>query len=207
MKSEIKAINRLTDDKSKVSCHYFIKKNGQIICMVPENYIAWHAGVSFWKKTKLLNKYSIGIEIQNSGHSSGFPKYKNVQIKSLIKLCKFLKKKYKILPQNILGHSDIAYERKQDPGAKFPWQLLAKNNLSIWYKSNSNIKKLRDKEIQKKEKIGFFINLKNIGYKTPFNKKLKKSLIIAFQTKFRKDKINGKIDMETLLISKKLSNS
>ena len=71
MKSEIKAINRLTDDKSKVSCHYFIKKNGQIICMVPENYTAWHAGVSSWKKIKRLNNYSIGIEIQNSGHISG----------------------------------------------------------------------------------------------------------------------------------------
>ena len=208
MKSEIKAINRLTDDKSKVSCHYFIKKNGQIICMVPENYIAWHAGVSSWKKIKRLNNYSIGIEIQNSGNISGLPNYKKIQINSLIKLCKFLKKKYNILPQNILGHSDIAYERKQDPGAKFPWHLLAKKNLSIWYKGNiKKLNKLRNIKIKKKQNIEFFKNLKKIGYKTASNKKLRKLLIIAFQTKFRKEQINGKIDMECLMISKKLNNT
>ena len=112
------------------------------------------------------------------------------------------------MPQNILGHSDIAYERKQDPGAKFPWQLLAKKNLSIWYKGNiKKLNKLRNIKIQKKENIEFFKNLKKIGYKTASNKKLKKLLIIAFQTKFRKEQINGKIDLECLMISKKLNNT
>ena len=134
--------------------------------------------------------------------------YKKIQINSLIKLCKFLKKKYNILPQNILGHSDIAYERKQDPGAKFPWHLLAKKNLSIWYKGNiKKLNKLRNIKIKKKQNIEFFKNLKKIGYKTASNKKLRKLLIIAFQTKFRKELINGKIDMECLMISKKLNNT
>ena len=84
MRSESKAINRLTDDKSKVSCHYFIKRNGSIILMVPELYEAWHAGKSNWKKDKSLNKKSIGIEISNKGHQFGYENYSKKQIKSLI---------------------------------------------------------------------------------------------------------------------------
>ena len=96
MNSESKAINRLTDDRSKVSCHYFIKKNGTIILMVPEVYEAWHAGKSNWKKDKLLNKSSIGIEISNKGHKFGYQSFSEKQIKSVIKLSKYLIKKYKI---------------------------------------------------------------------------------------------------------------
>ena len=75
MSSETKAISRLTDVKSNVSCHYFIKKNGEIILMVPEKYEAWHAGISNWKKDSFLNKTSIGIEISNKGHRFGYEKY------------------------------------------------------------------------------------------------------------------------------------
>ena len=82
MNSESKAINRLTDDRSKVSCHYFIKKNGTIILMVPEVYEAWHAGKSNWKKDKLLNKSSIGIEISNQGHKFGYQSFPEKQIKA-----------------------------------------------------------------------------------------------------------------------------
>ena len=94
MKSETKAINRLIDEKSKVSCHYLIKRNGNIILMVPEPYIAWHAGISFWKNRRNLNKNSIGIEISNTGHQFGYQKYSKKQIMSLIKLSKYLIKKY-----------------------------------------------------------------------------------------------------------------
>ena len=86
MNSESKAINRLTDDRSKVSCHYFIKKNGTIILMVPQVYEAWHAGKSNWKKDKSLNKSSIGIEISNQGHKFGYKIFPKKQIKSVIKL-------------------------------------------------------------------------------------------------------------------------
>ena len=96
MSSESKAINRLTDVKSKVSCHYFIKKNGEIILMVPEKYEAWHAGISAWKKDVYLNKSSIGIEISNKGHRFGYENYSKNQINSLKKLSKFLIKKFKI---------------------------------------------------------------------------------------------------------------
>tara|TARA_Y100000741_G_scaffold84226_1_gene61911 strand:- start:69 stop:566 length:498 start_codon:yes stop_codon:yes gene_type:complete len=126
MSSESKAINRLTDDRSKVSCHYFIKKNGSIILMVPELYEAWHAGKSNWKKDKSLNKKSIWIEISNKGHQFGYENYSKKQIKSLIKLSKYLINKYRIKKSNILGHSDIAFDRKKDPGEKFPWHYLYK---------------------------------------------------------------------------------
>ena len=88
MKSENKAINRLTDVNSKVSSHFFVKKNGEVILMVPLKYTAWHAGKSKWKKFNLLNKYSVGIEIQNPGHAFEYPSFNKKQILSLLKLCK-----------------------------------------------------------------------------------------------------------------------
>ena len=115
MRSENKALKRLTNDKAKVSCHYFIKNNGQIILMVPELYEAWHAGKSKWKNFKNLNNNSIGIELVNKGHKYGYQDFPQKQIRSLIKLIFVLKKKYKIKSYNILGHSDIAPKRKIDP--------------------------------------------------------------------------------------------
>ena len=206
MSSEILAIKRLTDVKSKVSCHFFIKNNGKIILMVPERYIAWHSGVSKWKKYTSLNKISIGIEIQNPGHKYNFPKYKKQQIKSLIKLCRHLKKKYKIKKENILGHSDISYKRKKDPGVKFPWVVLSKKKLSIWHDfSNKILNSKRNVKITSIDKILFFYNLKKIGYERPLNQKEKKLLVLSFQMKFRPQLINGILDKECLLISSKLS--
>ena len=116
MKSENGALRRLTSFNSKVSCHYFIRNNGEIIQIVPDLYTAWHAGISHWKKDKLLNSNSIGIEISNPGHKNGYIKFNKKQISSIIKLSKTLKKKYKIKKENILGHSDISPLRKIDPG-------------------------------------------------------------------------------------------
>ena len=96
MRSESKAIKRLTDVNSKVSCHYFIKKDGNIILMVPELFEAWHAGKSNWKKDISLNKNSIGIEISNNGHEFGYNYFSKPQISSLIKLSTYLIKKYNI---------------------------------------------------------------------------------------------------------------
>ena len=124
MKKEIDAINRLTDQKSKVSCHYFVKNNGEILQLVPDLYISWHAGVSCWDNYKSINKHSIGIEITNPGHEFKYKKFTHQQINSIIKLSKFLIKKYKIKAKFIVGHSDISPERKKDPGEKFPWKYL-----------------------------------------------------------------------------------
>ena len=116
MVNEKKAMKRLISDKSKVSSHYFIRKNGEIINLLPDVYEAWHAGISKWKKLRSLNKYSIGIEIDNPGHQFGYKRFSKKQIFSIVILLKNLKKKYNIKVENFLGHSDIAPNRKKDPG-------------------------------------------------------------------------------------------
>ncbi len=145
MKKESDAIKRLCDSKSKVSAHYFIKNNGKVLNLVPDLYIAWHAGESYWRKFQSLNKYSIGIEISNPGHDHRYKNFSSKQIRSLIKLLKYLIKKYNINKKDILGHSDVAPERKKDPGEKFPWEILSKKNLSDWHSlSSEKIKKNRN---------------------------------------------------------------
>ena len=208
MRKESEAIERLCDYKSKVSSHYFVKKNGRILNLVPDLYTAWHAGISSWKKLNSINKYSIGIEISNPGHDFGYKKFPTKQISSLIKLLRHLSKKYNIKKQNILGHSDIAPNRKKDPGEKFPWKKLAEKNLCNWHKlSEISTKKKINLIANKYEEEIFLKNLYQIGYpkinKMNF-KKNKSNLVIAFQRKFRQSLVNGKIDQECLLISKNL---
>ena len=129
MKKEIDAINKLSNQKSKVSCHYFIKNNGEILTLVPDLYISWHAGISAWKSYKSINRNSIGIEISNPGHDFTYKKFSKKQINSLLKLTTFLIKKYNIKSNFILGHSDISPDRKKDPGEKFPWKYFSKNKI------------------------------------------------------------------------------
>ena len=131
MKNDRLAIKKLTGSNSNVSCHYYITASGKLIQIVPDLYTAWHAGKSNWQKYKSLNYNSIGIEVSNPGHEHGYRKFNDNQIKSLIKISKFLIKKYKIHKKNILGHSDIAPLRKIDPGEKFPWKLLYKKKIGI----------------------------------------------------------------------------
>jgi len=209
MKTESSAIQRLQNPKFKVSSHFCIKKNGDILVLVPELYESWHSGISNWKKYKSLNKYSIGIEITNPGHQHGYKNFTSKQIYNLKKLLNYLMKKYKIDKKCILGHSDISPNRKKDPGEKFPWQKLSKNKLVWWHKlDQKKIKKLRKiKIISQNEKKIFFKNLYKIGYnkirglKAHLNDKY---LTIAFQRRFRPSIIDGKIDKECLLISKNL---
>ncbi len=204
MKKESEAIDRLCNPKFKVSSHYFIKYNGNILNLVPDLYTSWHAGKSRWGKYNSLNKYSIGIEISNPGHNYGYKRFNSKQIYSLKKLLKYLMKKYVIKSKNILGHSDIAPNRKKDPGEKFPWEELSRNDLCLWHKLDKRLlNKSRKKQIELYEEKNFFSNLYKIGY----SRHKKKNLIKAFQRKFRQDLINGKIDKECYLISKSLSKS
>ena len=206
MQSKIASINRLLDQKAKVSCHYLIDRKGQILQMVDENKVAWHAGKSKWKNFKNLNDNSIGIELVNKGHEFGYEKFTNSQIKKLITLCLLLKRKYKIKNSNILGHSDIAPLRKKDPGEKFPWEKLNKMKLGIWHKPfHYKIRELDKTKIQEL----FFKNLYKIGYRYFDKKKIasKDSIIVkAFQSKFLPNKVNGKVDLKTYIISHFLAN-
>ena len=210
MKKESDAIKKLTDIKSKVSCHYLIKSNGEIVVMVPDLYEAWHAGISFWKNFKSLNKHSIGIEISNPGHDYNYKKFSKKQIHSLKRLSQFLIKKYKINQKNILGHSDIAPTRKKDPGEKFPWKYFAKSGIGEWHSlSKGMLIKNREKKISLIDKKNFFKNLSKIGYQIKSPTKLKKDQFLnlitrAFQRRFRQELINGKIDQECLIISQNL---
>ena len=211
MKKENQAITRLTNSKSKVSSHYLIKNNGEILTLVPDLYVAWHAGVSSWKNYKSINKYSIGIEISNPGHEYSYKKFSKKQIKSIIKLSIYLKKKYKIKSNFILGHSDIAPDRKKDPGEKFPWKYLSKNTIGHWH--NLNEKKLykkRNQIVDRLDKNKFIKNLYKIGYPKNilFNKyKYSKLLTTAFQRRFRQELVNGIIDQECLFISNNLAKN
>tara|TARA_Y100001970_G_scaffold70558_1_gene89824 strand:+ start:2751 stop:3494 length:744 start_codon:yes stop_codon:yes gene_type:complete len=210
MSKEYNALKKLTKLQSEVSSHYFIKKNGDIILLVPDLYIAWHAGKSSWRNYSSLNKYSIGIEISNPGHQFNYRKFSKKQINSILSLSRFLIKKYNIKIENILGHSDIAPNRKKDPGEKFPWKYLAKNKISIWHSLSRNLlKKNRQVKINDKETKLFFNNLYKIGYSKNLLKNLNKtshlrSIVKAFQRRFRQELISGKIDKECLIISNNL---
>ena len=159
------------------------------------------------------SKNSIGIEITNPGHRHGYNRFSNSQIRSLIKLSRSLIRKYKINSNNIVGHSDIAPERKKDPGEKFPWEYLAKNNIGFWHNLNKkllyNNRKVKIDSSQKKK---FIKNLIKIGYPIQKSKKLEPYLeknlnliIKAFQRRFRQDLISGIIDKECLIISHNLA--
>ncbi len=211
MKKENQAITRLTNFKSKVSSHYLIKNNGEILTLVPDLHVAWHAGISSWKNYKSINKYSIGIEISNPGHEYSYKKFSKEQVKSIIKLSTYLIKKYNIKPNFILGHSDIAPDRKKDPGEKFPWKYLSKNKIGHWHNLNEKeLFKKRNLTEGKNEKIKFIKNLYEIGYPKNIliNKyKYSKLLTTAFQRRFRQELVNGIIDQECLIISNNLAKN
>ncbi len=210
MKKEISAINKLTSKKSKVSSHYFIKTNGEILTLVPDLYTAWHAGISRWKNFKSINKYSIGIEISNPGHDHKYKNFSKKQISTVLKLSKFLIKKYKINSKFILGHSDISPDRKKDPGEKFPWKYLSNYKIGFWHDlTNKKLLKNRKEKVDQFDKKMFIKNLYKIGYPKYSQKKnvfFIKRLTTAFQRRYRQELINGIIDKECLLISKSLVN-
>ena len=210
MKKESEAIKKLTNIQSEVSSHYIVKNNGELVKLLPDLYIAWHAGKSSWKNYKSLNSNSIGIEITNPGHEFNYKNFSKKQIMSIIKLSKFLIKKYTINSQNILGHSDIAPERKKDPGEKFPWKYLSQNKIGLWHTlKNHELIKNRNLKTTKVEKILFYNNLFKIGYSKKTPKYLDKDrylreVVKTFQRRFRQVLVNAKIDRECLLISTNL---
>ena len=204
MQSEVAAVKRLKNLKSKVSCHYLINRKGKVIQMVDDTNIAWHAGKSRWKNFVNLNKNSLGIELINKGHQFGYQAFSDQQIKSLISLCKILKKKFGIKKENFLGHSDIAPLRKSDPGEKFPWKKLNLHGLGKWYKKNNRNLNVSTSKIESL----FFKNLKKLGYNY-FNVHKKstndKKIIKSFQMHYLPNNVTGKIDQKTFKISHFLS--
>lgn len=132
MKTAIEALDRLCDPVAKVSSHYFVYEDGQIVQLVKENKRAWHAGISCWRGISSLNDTSIGIEIVNPGHEWGYVPFEEDQITSVINLARDIIQRHQIPPRNVVGHSDIAPSRKQDPGELFPWKQLASEGVGLW---------------------------------------------------------------------------
>ena len=179
------AIARLSDPAAKVSCHYLVAEDGQIVRMVAEDKRAWHAGKSHWRGVDNLNSCSIGIEIVNQGHEIGYRPFPEAQIDALIPLVADIVGRYGITRGNVVGHSDIAPARKQDPGELFPWYRLAKLRLAL----PRPTKKLMDPHWSD---AGFLLALERFGYDVtnPL------AAVVAFQRRFRPELIDGTIDGE-----------
>jgi len=209
MRSLQSAVERLLSKKYEVSSHYLISRTGKIIQLVKDNNIAWHAGISNWFKFKNLNKNSIGIELENKGHRYSYQTFPSKQIVQLIKILKILKRKFKIKNINITGHSDIAPNRKIDPGEKFPWKKLYKNDLAIWHSLDEQfIKNFRLKKLININKKNMLRMIKKLGYTRVLTAdSLDKDFIKAFQRRHRQQLVNGIFDQECYLILNNLQNS
>ena len=131
MRTGAEALERLCDAEAKVSAHYLVEEDGRIFRLVAEEDRAWHAGVSAWGGEEEINARSIGIEIVNPGHEWGYRDFPAVQIEAVIELLKGVVQRWAIPKARVLGHSDVAPMRKEDPGEKFPWEQLADNGLAI----------------------------------------------------------------------------
>lgn len=125
------ALARLQSAEARVSAHYLVEENGDVFRLVDELKRAWHAGVASWKGESDINARSIGIEIVNPGHEWGYRDFPDAQIDSVVALIKEIKTRHAIAAENVLGHSDVAPRRKEDPGEKFPWALLAREGLAL----------------------------------------------------------------------------
>ena len=126
------AFARLADAAAQVSCHYFVFEDGEIVQMVPEQRRAWHAGRSTWEGHDDINSRSIGIEVANPGHEWGYVAFPQVQMSAVTQLCRDIVVRHGLRPQHVLGHSDIAPLRKEDPGEKFDWRQLAQAGVGLW---------------------------------------------------------------------------
>jgi len=132
MKTGPEALERLCDPEAKVSAHYLVEEDGRVFRLVAEERRAWHAGVSYWRGRRNVNGESIGIEIVNPGHEWGYRQFPNTQIESVIALVADIRSRWDIEDRDIVGHSDVAPDRKDDPGELFPWKRLAEAGHGLW---------------------------------------------------------------------------
>ncbi|MBK6297667.1 MAG: N-acetylmuramoyl-L-alanine amidase [Sphingomonadales bacterium] len=179
------AIARLSDPEAKVSAHYVVAEDGQVVRMVDESKRAWHAGKSFWRGVTDVNSASVGIEIVNPGHEFGYRPFPIAQIDAVIGLMHEVTLRHRITRGNVVGHSDIAPARKDDPGELFPWDRLARLRLAL----PSPTKNLMDPHWTD---AGFLLALERFGYDVtdPL------AAVRAFQRRFRPGTIDGIIDGE-----------
>jgi N-acetylmuramoyl-L-alanine amidase len=183
------ALERLCDPGARVSAHYVIGENGVIWRLVPENRRAFHAGVSCWEGERDLNAVSLGIEIVNPGHEWGYRPFPEAQMSSVEGLCRELIGRYSIPPHRVVGHSDIAPDRKTDPGELFDWARLARAGIGIWPPA---MLAPRGFAINPVDALG---DLLSIGYCA--NARSQTPALFAFQRRFRQECCDGRLDAET----------
>ena len=203
------AIERLCDPDAQVSAHYVVKEDGTVLQLVDEDKRAWHAGVSSWNGITDVNSASVGIEIVNGGHDFGLPDFPDAQINALIPLCKTILAGHEIKPRNIVGHSDIAPDRKEDPGEKFPWKGLAAAGIGLWPgEGNGDQRRVfepgdRDRGVTLLQRalagIGYDIVIDGVMSETMV------SVVRAFQRRYRPTQVDGVVDMETFDLVSRLA--
>jgi N-acetylmuramoyl-L-alanine amidase len=181
MRTGAEALARLSDAESKVSAHYLVEEDGRIFPLVPEEKRAWHAGKSYWRGVTDVNSASIGIEIVNPGHEFGYRAFPQKQMVAVRDLCREILSRHKMPLRNVVGHSDIAPERKEDPGEFFDWQWLAGEGVGLWPCQSSEFR------VQSSEELHAW------GYDLSANPQ---KVMEAFQRHYRPGLINGQWDEE-----------
>jgi N-acetylmuramoyl-L-alanine amidase len=191
MPSAAAALERLCDPAAGVSAHYLIDEDGSVVQMVPDERRAWHAGASSWAGRSRLNDVSIGIELVNPGHEWGYRPFTEAQYRAVIALCRTLLARWPIPPRRVLAHSDIAPERKQDPGELFDWARLGAAGIGLWPQAGAGAP--RPVARLQAELAGF-------GYGVPRSGRLDRAtrgVITALQRHFRPARVDGVPDQET----------
>jgi N-acetylmuramoyl-L-alanine amidase len=200
MKSAQAAIDRLRDPKARVSSHYLVDEDGNVVAMVPEARRAWHAGISSWRGHSGLNDRSIGIEIANPGHEWGYRDFPVLQLASVCDLCLEILARHRIPARNVVAHSDVAPDRKEDPGEKFDWEGLARNGVGLWPDGVPDIgtgNAVRDAASLHPVRQALSI----IGYRVAPEGPLDPALatvLRAFQRHWRPEAVTGQADSGTL---------
>jgi len=185
MRDAASAIDWLRNPASRVSAHYLIAEDGQVLRMVAEDKRAWHAGLSYWRGMRALNAHSVGIEIVNPGHEFGYRPFTIHQMNALLPLLAGIVARHQVAPANVVGHSDVAPSRKQDPGELFDWAQLARRRLAI-------ARPTRGLVDPHWTDGGFLLALERWGYDVRDGL----AATVAFQRRFRQELVNGTIDGE-----------
>ena len=184
------ALQRLTDPEAKVSAHYFISEDGEVIRLVDEDKRAWHAGASYWRGHKDVNSASVGIELDHPGHGLGYREFAEAQIEALVPLLNAIVRRHDIPRANVVGHSDVAPARKSDPGELFPWDRLAECRLCLPRPARLDLGDPFSND------GAFYLALERFGYDITDGRKA----VEAFQRRWRPEQIDGEIDGEVRAI-------
>lgn len=202
MASTADAVDLLCSPEAKVSAHYVVDEDGQVLRLVPEEKRAWHAGVSSWAGVSDINGHSIGIEIGNGGHDFGTPPFPEAQMKAVETLCREILARHPIPPRHVLGHSDIAPERKSDPGERFDWARLARAGVGVWVEPFPIVEGPSLMPGDRGDTVAELqFRLATYGYGVEvlgvYDAKTE-SVVRAFQRHFRPERVDGVADLSTV---------